>query len=65
MTTRSDIIKALHENAKWQTHVTFNAAFTDEERERELRRLRKEQRGLEKTLTSTARVGAILERYNP
>lgn len=55
-TDRASIIKALHANAKWQTHVQFNTAFTEAERKRELRRLRKERRALEQ-----AKMAAIQE----
>lgn len=58
MRTQADIIKAIHANAKWQTHVQFNPAYTA--RKRELRRLREEQKALEQE--KVALVGAILER---
>ena len=45
--TIQDTIRALHQNARQQTSVAFNASFTDAERRSLLRRLRKEARALE------------------
>ena len=47
--TIQDTIRALHQNARQQTSVAFNASLTDAERRSLLRRLRKEARALERT----------------
>lgn len=44
---KAEILKELHENAKWITSITFNPHFTDAERRTELRKANKERRALE------------------
>lgn len=48
MTTLSDVIRALHENARQQTTVAFDTRLSESERRSATRRLRREERALER-----------------
>jgi hypothetical protein len=60
--TLSDVIKRLHQNSRNQTSVTFNAAFTDKERKRELRRLQREAHELGELKEQLRTQASLMER---